>query len=86
MSLLYKKSNRLWAFLIKHRLVHKVWRPLVELTRLRHVRFRKRLALRAGSEKLPQFADADHLRRLRLLSGFDTRDAVTTLGRRKFEP
>jgi radical SAM superfamily enzyme YgiQ (UPF0313 family) len=44
MSLLYKKSNRLWAFLIKHRLVHTVWRPLVELTRIRHVRFRKRLA------------------------------------------
>jgi radical SAM superfamily enzyme YgiQ (UPF0313 family) len=46
MSLLYKRSNRLWAFLIKHRLVHAVWRPLVELTRLRHVRFRKRLAQR----------------------------------------
>jgi radical SAM superfamily enzyme YgiQ (UPF0313 family) len=44
MSLLYKKSNRLWAFLIKHRLVHTVWRPMVELTRLRHVRFRKKLA------------------------------------------
>lgn len=43
MSLLYKKSNRLWAFLIKHRLVHTVWRPLVELTRLRHVRFRRKL-------------------------------------------
>jgi radical SAM superfamily enzyme YgiQ (UPF0313 family) len=46
MSLLYKKSNRLWAFLIKHRLVHTVWRPLVELTRVRHVRFRKKLAHR----------------------------------------
>jgi radical SAM superfamily enzyme YgiQ (UPF0313 family) len=48
MSLLYKKSNRLWAFLIKHRLVHTVWRPLVELTRVRHVRFRRKL--RASSE------------------------------------
>ena len=46
MSLLYKKSNRLWAFLIKHQLVHTVWRPLVELTRLRHLRFRKKLARR----------------------------------------
>jgi radical SAM superfamily enzyme YgiQ (UPF0313 family) len=47
MSLLYKKSNRLWAFLIKHRLVHTVWRPLVELTRVRHVRFRRKLRERA---------------------------------------
>ena len=28
----------------KHRLVHAAWRPMVELTRLRHVRFRERLA------------------------------------------
>jgi radical SAM superfamily enzyme YgiQ (UPF0313 family) len=49
MSLLYKKSNRLWHFLIKRRLVRKVWRPLVEITRLRHVRFRKRLARRGVS-------------------------------------
>jgi hypothetical protein len=47
MSYLYKRSNRLWRFLIKHHLVHAVWRPLVELTRLRHVRFRARLG--AGS-------------------------------------
>jgi radical SAM superfamily enzyme YgiQ (UPF0313 family) len=44
MSYLYKRSNRLWRFLIKHHLVHAVWRPLVELTRLRHVQFRKELA------------------------------------------
>lgn len=44
MSLLYKKSNRLWHFLIKHRLVHAVWDPLVRLTRWRHLRFRRRLA------------------------------------------
>jgi hypothetical protein len=30
--------------LIKHDLVHAVWRPLVELTRLRHLRFRERLS------------------------------------------
>lgn len=41
---LYKRSNRLWRFLIKRRLVRQVWRPLVELTRMRHVAFRERLA------------------------------------------
>jgi radical SAM superfamily enzyme YgiQ (UPF0313 family) len=46
MSLLYKRSNRLWRLLIKHRLAHAVWSPLVQLTRWRHVRFRKRLARR----------------------------------------
>ena len=40
---LYKRSNRFWHFLIKRRLVRQVWRPLVELTRRRHVAFRKRL-------------------------------------------
>ena len=43
MSYLYKRSNRFWRFLIKHHLVHTVWRPLVELTRLRHARFRQEL-------------------------------------------
>jgi radical SAM superfamily enzyme YgiQ (UPF0313 family) len=43
MSYLYKRSNRFWHFLIKHRLVHAVWSPLVHWTRLRHVAFRKRL-------------------------------------------
>ena len=46
MSYLYKKSNWLWPLLIRHRLVHKAWRPLVELTRRRHVKFRARLAQR----------------------------------------
>ena len=40
---LYKRSNRLWHFLIKRRLVRRVWSPLVELTRRRHVAFRKGL-------------------------------------------
>ncbi|MEO8429013.1 MAG: radical SAM protein [Verrucomicrobiota bacterium] len=48
MSILYKRSNRLWRVLIKHRLVHAVWSPLVQLTRWRHVRFRKRLARRVA--------------------------------------
>lgn len=29
MSCLYKRSNRIWYWLIKHRLVHQVWSPLV---------------------------------------------------------
>ena len=44
MSYLYKRSNRLWHFLIRHRLTASVWRPLVNWTRRRHLRFRKRLA------------------------------------------
>jgi radical SAM superfamily enzyme YgiQ (UPF0313 family) len=44
MSYLYKRSNRFWHLLIKHDLVHAVWRPLVEITRLRHLRFRRELA------------------------------------------
>lgn len=43
MSYLYKRSNRFWHLLIKHDLVNPVWRPLVELTRLRHVRYRRKL-------------------------------------------
>jgi radical SAM superfamily enzyme YgiQ (UPF0313 family) len=44
MSYLYKRSNRLWHLLIRQRLTATVWRPLVEWTRRRHVRFRRRLA------------------------------------------
>jgi radical SAM superfamily enzyme YgiQ (UPF0313 family) len=50
MSYLYKRANRFWHLLIKHHRVHAAWRPLVELTRLRHLRFRRRLA--AGDEAL----------------------------------
>ena len=49
MSYLYKRSNGLWAFLIRHRLTAAVWRPLVEWTRQRHVRFRRRLEQRAST-------------------------------------
>lgn len=56
MSYLYKRSNRLWHMLIKYRLVHAVWRPLVEWTRLRHLAFRRRLEARSvcddANEKL----------------------------------
>ena len=54
MSYLYKRSNRLWPFLIRHRLTHRIWRPLVEVSRRRHVRFRRRLAARQQS--LPEVA------------------------------
>jgi radical SAM superfamily enzyme YgiQ (UPF0313 family) len=43
MSWLYKRNNRFWHLLIKHRLTHTVWHPLIEWTRKRHVRFRRRL-------------------------------------------
>jgi len=45
MSYLYKRSNLLWHLLIKYRLTARVWRPLVELTRRRHLRFRRRLEI-----------------------------------------
>jgi radical SAM superfamily enzyme YgiQ (UPF0313 family) len=44
MSYLYKRSNRLWHLLIKYGLTAPVWRPIVEWTRRRHVKFRARLA------------------------------------------
>ena len=43
MSYLYKRSNRIWHLLIKHHMVHAVWFPLVEMTRLRHMQYRKRM-------------------------------------------
>jgi radical SAM superfamily enzyme YgiQ (UPF0313 family) len=45
-SYLYKRSNRFWHFLIKHRLVHAAWWPLVELSRQRHLAFRQSLLAR----------------------------------------
>jgi radical SAM superfamily enzyme YgiQ (UPF0313 family) len=51
MSYLYKRSNLFWHVLIRHRLTHAVWHPLVEATRRRHVRFRRQLA--AGVEPVP---------------------------------
>ena len=52
MSFLYKRSNRFWHFLIKHRLVHKVWSPLVHWTRFRHVAFRERLAMQNPADEM----------------------------------
>jgi len=43
MSYLYKRSNWLWYWLIRHRLTARAWHGLVELTRRRHLSFRRRL-------------------------------------------
>lgn len=51
MSYLYKKSNRFWYYLIRHRLTSVVWRPLVEITRLRHLQFRKGLEKGFGEDQ-----------------------------------
>ena len=53
MSYLYKRSNRFWHLLIKHDLVNPVWKPLVETTRWRHVRYRKQLAEREMASAAP---------------------------------
>ena len=47
MAYLYKRSNWVWHQLIRHGWTSAVWRPLVELTRRRHLSFRKRLAKRS---------------------------------------
>jgi radical SAM superfamily enzyme YgiQ (UPF0313 family) len=49
MSYLYKRANWLWPLLIRHRMTARVWRPLVELTRRRHLKFRGRLQSSAGN-------------------------------------
>jgi radical SAM superfamily enzyme YgiQ (UPF0313 family) len=51
MSYLYKRANPLWCFLIRWRLTHLAWWPLVELTRRRHVALRRRLAGRADGSR-----------------------------------
>lgn len=43
MSYLYKRSNRFWHLLIKHRLTAGVWQPLIEHSRRRHLKLRSRL-------------------------------------------
>ncbi len=46
MSALYKRSNAVWPLLIEKRWTGRVWGPLVEGARRRHLMFRKRLARR----------------------------------------
>lgn len=53
MSYLYKRANWLWPILIRHRLTAKVWRPLIELSRRQHLRFRRRLAANEVGLDLP---------------------------------
>jgi radical SAM superfamily enzyme YgiQ (UPF0313 family) len=53
MSYLYKRSNLFWRMLIERRWTAGVWRPLVELTRRRHLRFRARLAAEAAPRHEP---------------------------------
>jgi radical SAM superfamily enzyme YgiQ (UPF0313 family) len=48
-SLLYKKANPLWRSLIRHRLTHVVWRPLVSAAAWSHSR---RFAAAHGPEAL----------------------------------
>jgi radical SAM superfamily enzyme YgiQ (UPF0313 family) len=43
MSYLYKRSNRFWHLLIRHGLTATVWRPLIEHSRRRHLKFRRLL-------------------------------------------
>lgn len=43
MSYLYKRSNRFWHLLIKHRLTAAAWRPLIEHSRRRHLKLRAHL-------------------------------------------
>ena len=42
MSILYKKCNRLWPIIIKRNWTARFWRPLIEISRKRHVRARTR--------------------------------------------
>jgi len=49
MSYLYKRSNRFWHLLIRHRLTAAVWGPLIEHSRRRHLRFREQLQARIES-------------------------------------
>jgi radical SAM superfamily enzyme YgiQ (UPF0313 family) len=50
MSYLYKRSNRFWHLLIRHRLTGAVWRPLIEHSRRRHLKFRRRLQYGGGAD------------------------------------
>jgi radical SAM superfamily enzyme YgiQ (UPF0313 family) len=52
MSYLYKRSNFLWQLLIRYRLTARVWHPLVEMTRRRHLRFRRKLEYASPSSPL----------------------------------
>jgi radical SAM superfamily enzyme YgiQ (UPF0313 family) len=42
MSFLYKKTNFLWPFIIRQKMTHSLWRPMIQIARNRHLRFRQR--------------------------------------------
>jgi len=52
-SYLYKRSNRLWTLLIRAALTHRVWSPLVELSRRRHLKFRAKLESSPVADRRP---------------------------------
>jgi radical SAM superfamily enzyme YgiQ (UPF0313 family) len=53
MSTLYKRMNHVWPFLIRHRLTGRVWRPMVEAARRRHLGFRQKLRALGEDAMLP---------------------------------
>ena len=59
MSYLYKRANWLWPWLIRRRAVRSMWRPLVEISRLRHVAYRERLLAREPDRE-DAWASATH--------------------------
>ena len=56
MAYLYKRSNHIWHFLIRHRLTSMIWRPMVEVNRLMHLRFRKKLLMRSPKKTAHNFS------------------------------
>ena len=50
MSYLYKRGNRFWHQLIRRKLVTAIWHPLIQVTRLRHLKYRQGLQFR-GDER-----------------------------------
>jgi radical SAM superfamily enzyme YgiQ (UPF0313 family) len=46
MSYLYKRNNAMWRFLIEQNLTHRVWRPLVQWSAMRHRAVRERIRAR----------------------------------------
>ena len=42
-TLLYRKTNWLWYFLIRYRLTHRIWRPMIKMNRWGHLLLRKHL-------------------------------------------
>jgi radical SAM superfamily enzyme YgiQ (UPF0313 family) len=60
MSYLYKRSNRMWHHLIRQRWTARAWHGLVEWTRRRHLKFRRRLEQRpaVGGLRSPSVVSA----------------------------